>query len=134
MSYYFFCHVTDEQPLNTCPSMRGENDQIDALIFCRVENLFRRIAACDKVSDLWQVPRPMDNLLTRACTGGCADSSSASSSTIPSAHANPATRVLEIPMTQFKPASGRALRRHHPSWAGWRPIRPQSYQAQCGWR
>ena len=58
MSYYFFCHVTDEQPLNTRPSMRGENDQIDALIFCRVENLFEGIAACDKVSDLWQVLDP----------------------------------------------------------------------------
>jgi hypothetical protein len=52
MSYYFFCHVTDEQPLNTRPSMRGENDQIDALIFCCVENLFEGIAACDKVPDL----------------------------------------------------------------------------------
>jgi len=58
MSYYFFCHVTDEQPLNTRPSMRGENDQIDALIFCRVENLFEGITTCDKISDLWQALDP----------------------------------------------------------------------------
>jgi hypothetical protein len=32
--------------------VRGENDQIDPLIFCRIENLFERIAACDNVSDL----------------------------------------------------------------------------------
>ena len=115
MSYYFFCHVTDEQPLNTRPSMRGENDQIDALIFCRVENLFEGIAACDKVSDLWQVLDPWIISLTRACTGGCADSSSASSSTIPSAHANPASRVLEISMTQFKPCIRPRSRTHHPS-------------------
>ena len=115
MSYYFFCHVTDEQPLNTRPSMRGENDQIDALIFCRVENLFEGIAACDKVSDLWQVLDPWIISLTRACTGGCADSSSASSSTIPSAHANPASRVLEISMTQFMPCIRPRSRTHHPS-------------------
>src|SRR6266850_5638997 len=58
MSYYFFCHVADEQPLNTRPSMCGENDHIDALIFCRVENLFEGIAARAEISDLGQVLDP----------------------------------------------------------------------------
>jgi len=53
--YHFFRHVTDEQPLNTGPSMGGQNDQIDPLIFCRVKNLFEGIAARNKVSDLGQL-------------------------------------------------------------------------------
>ena len=62
MSYYFFCHVTDEQPLNTRPSMRGENDQIDALIFCRVENLFEGDYHLRQDIRPLVGPRPMDNL------------------------------------------------------------------------
>jgi hypothetical protein len=30
--HHFFRHVTDEQPLNTRPSMGGQHDQIDPLI------------------------------------------------------------------------------------------------------
>jgi hypothetical protein len=43
--HHFFRHVTDKQPPYACPSMRSEDDQIDPLIFCRVENLFEGISA-----------------------------------------------------------------------------------------
>jgi hypothetical protein len=36
----------------------GEDDQIDSLIFCRIENLFERIAACNNVSDLGEALDP----------------------------------------------------------------------------
>ena len=58
MPYHFFRHVTDEQPPNTRPSMRGQDDQIDPLIFCRIENLFEGIAACNKIFDLGQLLYP----------------------------------------------------------------------------
>lgn len=45
MPYDFFGHVADEKPFDSRPTMRGEYDQIDSLILCGIEDLFKRIAA-----------------------------------------------------------------------------------------
>jgi hypothetical protein len=58
MPHYFFRDVADQQPPDPGPSMRGKDNQIDAMTFRSVENLFKGISGQDQITDPWEGARP----------------------------------------------------------------------------
>jgi hypothetical protein len=53
---HFLGDIPNNKPLNTSQAMGGKHDEINAMIFSGIENLFERIAGGNKISTLAKIP------------------------------------------------------------------------------